>query len=85
MALIEQTEETTQLAERFLRSLPFAAQSTADAFHIALACTAGMDVLLSWNCKHIANPYFMTSLRKLAEESGYNLPILCTPYALIGE
>ena len=56
-----------------------------DAAHIALATVHRMDVLLSWNCRHIANPAIQLRLRRLAERSGWALPAICTPYEMIGE
>lgn len=56
-----------------------------DAAHIALATVYEMDILLSWNCRHIANAAIQAQLRRLAEKSGYALPVLCTPDGLTGE
>jgi hypothetical protein len=56
-----------------------------DAGHIALATVYEMDILLSWNCRHIANASIQARLRKLAEKSGFTLPVLCTPDELTGE
>ena len=50
-----------------------------DAAHIALATVHGLDVLLTWNCRHIANVAIQQRLRRLAEKSGYTLPSLATP------
>ena len=50
-----------------------------DAAHIALATVHGLDVLLTWNCRHIANVAIQQRLRRLAEQSGYTLPSLATP------
>ena len=42
-----------------------------------------MDVLLSWNCRHIANAAIQARLRKLAETAGLVLPVICTPEELM--
>jgi hypothetical protein len=44
-----------------------------------------MDILLSWNCRHIANAAIQARLRQLVEKSGFALPVLCTPEELTGE
>ena len=36
-----------------------------DALHISVAAIAGMDFLLSWNCRHIANPETRPLIRKV--------------------
>jgi len=38
-----------------------------------------MDILLTWNCRHIANVAIQQRLRRLAEQNGYTLPSLGTP------
>ena len=50
-----------------------------DAAHIALATVHEMDILLTWNCRHIANVAIQQRLRRLAEQNGYTLPSLATP------
>ncbi len=44
----------------------------------------GMDYLLTWNCKHIANAQIQGKLAEISLDFGYELPILCTPYELLG-
>jgi hypothetical protein len=44
-----------------------------------------MDILLTWNCRHIANAAIQTHLRRLVEKSDYALPELCTPEELTGQ
>ncbi|MCU0783408.1 MAG: hypothetical protein MUF81_05035, partial [Verrucomicrobia bacterium] len=61
------------------------ADADRDAAHIALATVHEMDILLSWNCRHIANAAIQARLRRLVEKSGFALPVLCTPDELTGE
>ena len=42
-----------------------------------------MDLLLSWNCRHIANAAIQTRRRRLAESAGFTLPVICPPEALM--
>ncbi len=60
-------------------------QRNVDAIHIAAATVHGMDYLLTWNCKHIANAQIQGKLAEISLDFGYELPILCTPYELIGD
>lgn len=83
--ILDQTDDTVAVAEMLLAELPFPPSATADAFHIAIACTNRMDFLLSWNCKHIANPAFAVRIADIASRKGYRGPVLCTPYELLGE
>lgn len=60
-------------------------KANIDAIHIAAATVHGMDYLLTWNCKHIANAQMQTKLAEISLELGFQLPLICTPYELIGE
>ena len=50
-----------------------------DAAHIATASFYGMDVLLTWNCKHMANPVALPKTILTIARSGYQSPIIITP------
>jgi hypothetical protein len=80
---VDETAETLTL--QILGSGLLPASADRDAGHIALATIYEMDILLSWNCRHIANASIQARLRKLVEKSGLALPVLCTPDELTGE
>lgn len=84
LARLPATEPVEALTLQFLCGvLPPAADR--DAAHIALATVHGMDILLSWNCRHIANAAIQNRLRRITEAAGFTLPVLCTPEELMGE
>lgn len=56
-----------------------------DALHIATATVHGMDYLLTWNCKHIANAVTLPRVYEVCRSFGYEPPLVCTPYELSGE
>jgi hypothetical protein len=45
---------------------------------------SNLSYLLTWNCKHIANAQIQGKLAEISIDFGYELPILCTPYELLG-
>ena len=49
------THETVKLAEKLIEQNAIPRQAAEDALHIAVATVSGMDYLLTWNFKHIAN------------------------------
>ena len=57
----------------------------ADMAHVALATIHGMQYLLTWNCRHIANATIQRSITKTCRERGYETPVICTPEELMGE
>ena len=78
-------EQAENLTVQILDSGLLPADADRDAGHIALPTVYEMDILLSWNCRHIANSTIQGRLRKLATKSGLTLPVLCTPDELTGE
>ncbi|WP_239651900.1 hypothetical protein [Neosynechococcus sphagnicola] len=78
-------QSVLNLAEQFLRHSTLSAKADVDAVHIAVATVHGMDYLLTWNCKHIANAQIQRKLAEISVDFGYELLILCTPYELLGD
>ena len=68
------------LAEKIL---PPAAAS--DAIHAAVASLNQVNILLTWNCRHLANPHLLRRLRELMARRGLALPEICTPIELAAE
>lgn len=60
-------------------------KAQADALHIGFTAVNGVDCLLTWNCKHIANVHIEKKVAKVLGELGYESPLICTPLELIGE
>ena len=55
--LLDLTDDANALTKDILRSGVLPAEADRDAAHIALATVHEMDILLSWNCRHIANAF----------------------------
>lgn len=54
-----------------------------DALHIAIAVTNGVDYLLTWNCKHIANAVIRRQVERVCRLRGYEPVSICTPEELL--
>ncbi|MCC5840329.1 MAG: type II toxin-antitoxin system VapC family toxin [Opitutales bacterium] len=59
-------------------------KASADAVHIAVAARHGIDYLVTWNCKHIANAEMIRKISHVISQCGYFVPIICTPRELFG-
>jgi hypothetical protein len=75
--------EAEVLTRALVASRLVPAKAEADAAHIAIAAVHGMDFLLTWNCRHIANAAIMEKLRAVCERKGFPAPVICTPYELM--
>ena len=49
-----------------------------DARHVAIATCEQMDVLLSWNFKHLANIHKQRAIKVINELEGYLYPLTLT-------
>src|SRR5687768_15945957 len=67
--LLSINQETVALARALVEKGPIPQKAGVDAVHIDIATTNGMDYLLSWNCKHIANAEMLTSIAKISREA----------------
>jgi hypothetical protein len=85
ITLLEPSEIAQELVIQFLSKTNLPPKAANDAAHIAIATVHGMDYLLTWNCKHIANAHIQKKLAQICSEFGYELPTICTPYEMIGE
>ena len=70
----ETTEEIAFLAEAYVKNNIIPQNKTADAFHIAYSTIFQMDILLSWNFKHLANINKERMVMILNRSLGYNYP-----------
>ncbi len=84
LMLLDIKEEAIELAKEFLQHSNLPSKASNDALHIALATVYGLDYLLTWNCKHMANAQIQKKLSVISSSLGYELPVICTPYQLIG-
>ncbi len=71
---VELTKEAIELADRYIGEHVVGKTSRADCQHIALATLNKVDVLVSWNFKHIVN---------LKRIKGYNLVNLTMGYSTL--
>ena len=77
-------EEALGLSDAIVRAGVIPEKAHTDAGHIALAARHGMDFLLTWNCRHIANAEILDRVEGVVAAYGYKLPIICTPDELFG-
>jgi len=80
---LELTEDVGKLAEKLIQKKLIPLKAASDAIHIAVACIHKMDYLVTWNFKHIANPFTQEQLSNVVREAGFRLPIMCNPEELI--
>ena len=83
IAILTLSDDAVSIAERLVGSGPIPREAAADALHIAVAAVNGIDYLLTWNCKHLANALLRVQIGALLEDAGYACPVICTPEELM--
>jgi predicted nucleic acid-binding protein len=85
LPILEENEEVAALALALLQQVPLPEKAVADATHIATAAVHGVDLLVTWNCRHIANPVLRPRVEAVCRSAGYEPPTICTPGELVEE
>ena len=72
-------DEVVVLAEKLMEAHAVPVSEGTDALHIATAAYYGMDVLLTLNCRHMANPVTLPRTVEVIMKAGYHAPVFITP------
>ncbi len=83
LPVLATTDEAEALAEALLSAMALPQKAALDALHIGMAAANGMDILLTWNCAHIANPFMQPQINATCVEFGVIPPTICTPLQLV--
>jgi predicted nucleic acid-binding protein len=78
-------EDVRRLARAIVSASIMPPKAAADALHVAAAAAAGVQYLLTLNCKHIANARELPRVYRLLDEHGFGQLLICTPAEFLGE
>ena len=84
ISVLAVTQDMIRLAESLIEQAIIPAKAIEDALHISVSTLHHVDFLLTWNCRHIANPMIQEKIAVYLEQLGLFLPIICTPEELLG-
>ncbi len=85
LPLLPLTDEVFSVAGGLLEAGLLPKKAQADSVHMAVATVHEMDILLTWNCRHLANASMLGDIGRHLRGKGYEMPIVCTPEELMGE
>ncbi|MBM3860580.1 MAG: type II toxin-antitoxin system VapC family toxin [Verrucomicrobia bacterium] len=75
---VEPVTEVRELAKAYLQAGIIPARAEDDAVHVAIATVNEVDVLVSWNFKHLANVHRERRIAVVNESLGYVYPLRIT-------
>jgi hypothetical protein len=84
LSVLAVSKEMIRLAQALIAQGIIPAKAVGDAIHIAVSTLHRVDFLLTWNCRHIANPVIQEKIAAHLEQQDLFLPIICTPEELLG-
>ncbi len=71
------------LVRSLLRRGALPEKARLDAAHVAIAAVNGIDYLLTWNLRHLANATIRGKIDETCRHAGFVPPIICTPEELM--
>lgn len=78
-------DEVKSLAKLFLLKQVIPEKCPEDALHIAVAAINNIEFIVTWNFKHINNPFIYKRIERIIQDAGYDSPVMCSPEEFIGE
>jgi predicted nucleic acid-binding protein len=85
LPLLEVVPEIEDIAAVYIRRRLMPKEDLGDAYHLAIASYYGVDFLLTWNCRHLANANKVHHLQVVNAELGLSAPVVTTPDLLLRE
>jgi hypothetical protein len=77
--------DAEDLTQAMMDAGVFPERAVRDAAHIAVAAVHGVQYMLTWNCRHLANAQISRRVRKVCDAQGFEIPHICTPEELLEE
>jgi hypothetical protein len=77
------TETVRRLSQALVAAGGLPEKAEVDALHIAVAAVHKVDLLLTWNCRHIDNPMTKPMIRVICAKIGFTCPEICTPVEIM--
>ena len=83
LPLLDATGPAVELTEKLLDEGAVPRNAAEDAAHIAIAAANGVNYLVTWNFRHIANATMRSRIEDVCRRSGFGPPVICTPSELV--
>jgi hypothetical protein len=82
--VLEENPDTNLVADAILSRSLIPEAAKLDAMHVAAAALAGVQYLLTQNCRHIANAHVLPRLYRLLDDLGLPGLLIATPIEFLG-
>ena len=76
--------EARALSDRLILNRGIPPTEPRDALHISIAAVNGIQYLVTWNFRHIANAETRGIIEQVCRDYGFVPPLICSPDELLG-
>jgi predicted nucleic acid-binding protein len=83
LALLPITTDAKRLAKALVHGFAVPPTEPEDALHVALAAAHGVEYLVTWNFRHIANAAMVSKIEDVCRQEGFEPPVICSPEQLM--
>jgi len=85
LEILEVSKAIADIVQVYLNHFVMPSNPATDAIHLALASSHKADILLTWNCEHLANANKAGHIRRVNALLGLHVPMIITPLELLGK
>ena len=78
-SVLDTDAKTQELAKSLVREKAVPEKCPEDAVHIAVAAAHNIEFIVTWNFKHINNPFMMRKISSVVTKHGCSMPVICSP------
>ena len=82
--VVDENPDVDAVADELIARSLIPAAARLDALHVATAALAGVQYLLTQNCRHIANAHALPRVYRLLDALGLPGLLICTPVEFLG-
>lgn len=83
--LLDVPDSLDGMIETYVKRFVMPREPSFDAAHLAMASIHRCDILLTWNCVHLANARKSAHIEAVNRDLGLPAPRLATPFELLAE
>lgn len=82
--MLDENPDADTIADELVSHALIPPQARLDALHVATAALAGVQYLLTLNCRHIANAHVLPRIYRLLDDLGLPGLLIATPIEFLG-
>jgi hypothetical protein len=83
ISLLAVNQESLELSKQLVTAMALPPRGRLDAAHVAISAVYGVNFLLTWNCRHLANAMLTAKIETACASAGFTAPKIVTPEMLL--